>query len=432
MSSSRFVFFFILCGHLFFGNSMTFAQEEIKRPLRTVRQTVQEQNTASRNAAPVRELSIPGIDRELTLHYIKQYSSPGGIAWLNAVIHRGGPYISFIREEVRRRNLPPELIYLPVIESGFLATAVSKSGAAGLWQFMKNSIAPFDMKVTDWIDERMDFWKSTDGALRKLEENYKYFGDWPLALAAYNYGLGGVNRIIKRTGIKDYWELCERKELKTETVHYVPKLLAVSYILSNPRRFGVDFWPEDPQWTRVRLGVSADLDLLAAEAGVEAEALRSANRELRYNVTPADPNYQLKASAEDAKRIEAALEQKDHKLIKYYVYTIRSGDTLSALSVHYGVSAELIRSANPGLRPQFLKIGDPILIPALKEIGPYQKIQNTDGGQAFDGTHLVKKGETLWAIALSYNVDPEVLAGANGMGLNDTLREGIHLKTPIR
>ncbi|MDR0877299.1 MAG: transglycosylase SLT domain-containing protein [Treponema sp.] len=415
---------------MFFICAPVYTQTEIKRPLRTVNQNEQKQSAGSRNAAALTALSIPGIDKELTLHYIQQYSSPGGIAWLNAVIRRGSPYIPFIREEVRRRNLPEELIYLPVIESGFLSTAVSKSGAAGLWQFMKNSMGPFDMKVTTWVDERMDFWKSTGGALRKLEENYTYFGDWPLALAAYNYGLGGVNRVIKNTGIKDYWELCNRKELRTETIHYVPKLLAVSYILSNPRRFGVDLWPEDPQWTRVPVGVSVDLDLLAAEAGVEAEALRISNRELRYNVTPPDGNYHLKVSAEAAPRIQAALEQKDRKLIKNYVYTIRSGDTLSALSFHYGVSAELIRNANPGIRPQFLKIGEQILIPALKEVAPYQKAPGEKS--AFEGTHLVQKGETLWALALLYNVDPEVLAEANGMGLNDTLREGRTLKTPIR
>jgi membrane-bound lytic murein transglycosylase D len=122
------------------------------------------------------------------------------------------------------------------------------------------------------------------------------------------------------------------------------------------------------------------------------------------------------------------LEQRDLKLINHYLYTIRSGDTLSALAQHYGVTAALIQETNPGLRPQFLKIGQEIRIPALKETAPYEKAKSE--GRPFEGSHLVKRGETLWSIALAYEVDPEELAEANGMALNDTLREGKILKTP--
>jgi membrane-bound lytic murein transglycosylase D len=173
-----------------------------------------------------RPLSIAGLDHPLTQKYIQQYSSRGGLSWLQAVIDKGGPYLAFIRREVEARNLPPELVYLPVIESGFLPTAVSRSGAVGLWQFMRNSIGGYGMGITDYADERMDFWKSTHGALKKLEDNYKKLGDWSLALAAYNAGLGGVQRLMKQSGIQDYWTLAERGLLKTDTISYVPKLLA--------------------------------------------------------------------------------------------------------------------------------------------------------------------------------------------------------------
>jgi membrane-bound lytic murein transglycosylase D len=372
---------------------------------------------------------IGGLDKELTRYYIGQYSSPGGITWLNGIIRRGSPYIPFIREEITKRGLPPELLYLPIIESGYNPRAVSRSGAAGLWQFMKNSMAPFDMTVTNWADERMDFWKSTQGALSKLEENYRYLGDWALALAAYNTGLGGLNRVITRTGIRDYWTLCEKKELRTETVHYVPKLIAVAYIMSNPRRFGVDLWPEAPEWTRISPGRMADLGLLAELAGMDREILETANPELYHRVTPPEGSYQLKVPAEAAPAILAVLERRDLKLINHYFYTIRSGDTLSALARHYGVTADLIRDANPGIRPQFLRIGQEIRIPAFKEAAPYEKAKSE--GRSFEGTHLVKRGETLWSIALAHGVDPEELAEANGMALNDTLREGRTLKTPI-
>lgn len=375
--------------------------------------------------------SIPGLERELTQRYIRQYTSPGGLEWLKAAMTRGGPYLAFIRGEIARRGLPPELLYLPVIESAYLASARSRAGAAGLWQFMQNSMAPFDMRITDLLDERMDFWKSTVGALRKLEENYGYFKDWALALAAYNAGSGAIRRILTQTGITDYWILAERKQLKSETIQYVPKLLAVSYILSNPRRFGLEpLWVEDPQWTKVTVGRTVDLDLLAAEAGLDPEELKWANRELLYRITPPDPQYELKVPASYAGAIAETLARKDLTLIDHYVYSIKSGDTLSALAQHYGVTVDQILSFNPGLQARFLKIGAKLLIPAFKDIQPYRK--PAASSPDFSGSHLVKRGETLWSLALAYNVDPETLAAANGMSLTDILREGRTLKTPIR
>jgi membrane-bound lytic murein transglycosylase D len=392
------------------------------------------------------EPRIPGFEQEATQRYNRQYSSPGGREWLAAVMKRAEPYLPFIREAVAKKDLPPELVYLPVIESGFSVTAKSRSGAAGLWQFMKNSVAPFDIKITDWADERMDFWKSTEGALRKLEDNYNAFIDWPLALAAYNAGLGAVRTVVRQSGIRDYWALVEKKRLKAETAVYVPKLLAASYILSNPRKFGLDLsWAENPRWARVPVPRQVDLELVASQAGVDAAGLKAANRELFYGITPpgtgagtgAGTGYQLKVRGDQAEAVEAALRQTETALIRYYIHTVGYGDTLSALAAHYGISVDQISGANPGIRPQFLQIGQKIKIPALKETKPYERpAAGNAGGRApqsgdFTGTHLVKRGETLWSIALAYGVDPETLANANNMGLNDTLREGKTLKTPI-
>jgi membrane-bound lytic murein transglycosylase D len=373
------------------------------------------------------------MEEELTRRYISRYSTTGGKEWLQGVMKRAEPYLPFIKEEIARRDLPPELLYLPVIESGYLATARSRSGATGLWQFMRNSIAPFDIKITDWADERMDFWKSTEGALRKLEDNYNAFIDWPLALAAYNAGAGGIRRIMRQSGIGDYWKLGEKKLLKTETIHYVPKLLAVAYILSNPRKFGIDLnWSENPQWTRIPVGKQVDLELVAAQAGLDGAELKAANRELYYGITPPSSTYMLKVRSAHARLLTETLENAETALIKYYIHTIRYGDTLSALAVHYGTSVEQISGANPGLRPQFLQIGQKLRIPAFREAEPYARKAAVPGNTPnFSATHLVKKGETLWSIALAYGVDPETLAEANGMDMNDTLREGRLLKTPI-
>jgi membrane-bound lytic murein transglycosylase D len=404
---------------------------ESGRPLRQNRHAIPPRFTS--HPEPEFSLAISGLEQPLTMRFIRQYSSPGGLAWLNAVMERGGPYLAFIRREIEKRKLPPELIYLPVIESAYSPRALSRSGAAGLWQFMKNSIAPFNIRVSDWMDERMDFWKSTEGALRKLEDNYRRFGDWPLALAAYNAGAGAVARAIRQAGIDDYWVLSEKKYLKNETIQYVPKFLAVSYMLSHPRQFGLTVnWPEDPQWTRIPVGKAVDLELLAEYAAINGGELKQANQELHYSVTPPDPDYQLKVRSGDAPAVAAVLERTDLVFIKYYFHTIRSGDTLSALSRHYGASVDQILSSNPGTQARYLKLGQRLRIPALKDVGPYQQPRNGGADLTFSAHHLVKRGETLWSIALAYNVDPQVLAEANGMDLNDILREGRTLKTPIR
>jgi membrane-bound lytic murein transglycosylase D len=306
---------------------------------------------------------------------------------------------------------------------------------------MKNSIGPFDMKVTDWADERIDFWKSTFGALKKLEENYNHFQDWPLALAAYNAGLGAVNRIIKQTGIRDYWILSEKKQFRNETILYVPKLLAVSYILTHQREFGLTpAWPEDPQWVRLPLDRPVDLELLAELAGIDEGLLKAGNRELRYSITPPVGAYQLKVPAFAAAAVAMVLAREEQQLIKYYYHIIGYGDTLSALALHYRVSVDQILASNPGTEPRALQIGKRLRIPAVSKTGLHAG-GSTTGQQrqtraahevpGFGGTHLVKRGETLWSIAIAYHVDPLVLAEANGMGLNDILREGKILKTPI-
>jgi membrane-bound lytic murein transglycosylase D len=418
----------ILCALIAAAAGILHAQD---RPLRAIQDDVRP--AAENQAPPVNYplLTPSALERELTQYYIRQYSTSGGIAWLNGVMKRGSVFIPFIREEINKRNLPPELLYLPVIESGYSPGAKSKSGAMGLWQFMMNSIGPFDMKVTDMLDERRDFQKSTRSALQKLTDNYNALGDWPLALAAYNAGLGAVNRIVKKTGSRDYWALCEKKEFRTETVHYVPKLLAAAWILSQPRRFDTDVWPAHIQWQTIPVGRQVSLDIVAAEAGIDGELLRQGNMELLYGLTPPDGSYRLKVPASVVPLVTGVLERDDLKLIRHYRYVIKYGDTLSVLAMHYGVSLRLIEQLNPGISGRYLQIGETVIIPALADIAPYQGKTAAAGDPVFNGTHLVKKGETLWALALAYSIDPEALARANGMELNQTLAEGKVLKVPI-
>jgi len=428
----RTAFFFIVF-FAFVGLGSISAQSDTERPLRTVQQNSAFSDTNPRHSTKSPQITpsllTPSVlEQALFLRFVAQYTNPAGIAYLNAVMDRASLYLPYIKEEVRKRNLPPELAYLPVIESNFIITARSKSGAVGLWQFMLNSISPFDIKVNDIIDERRDFQKSTKGALQKLEDNYKSFGNWELALAAYNCGLGAMSRTIKKTKIRDYWELCRRKDIRQETIDYVPKFLAVAYILSNPRRFGINCWQEAHEWTAIPLKRQVSLDTLADESGADKELLRLLNAELISGITPADRNYRLKIPASHLEQINAVLERADLNLVRYHYHTVRHGDTLWSMSRYYGASVDMIEQHNPGISSRYLKIGETVIIPAFKDIAPPSRpASNT----RYDGQYVVKKGDTLWSLAIKYGVDPQELAQANNMELNQILREGITLKVPI-
>jgi membrane-bound lytic murein transglycosylase D len=294
---------------------------------------------------------------------------------------------------------------------------------------MMNSIAPFDIKVNDFVDERRDFQKSTDGALRKLEDNYRALGDWALALAAYNAGYGAVNRTIQKTKIRDYWELCEKNELRTETIHYVPKLLAVSYIISQPRRFGLDYWPQAFKSDTIILQRQVALDTLADEAGVNRELLRRLNAELLHGITPPGKSHKLKVPRTHLAYINQVLETENLALLAYQRHIVKHGDTLWSLSRYYNVHIDMITENNPGIADRYLQIGEILTIPSDRELQP-PAVRHTET-QTFLGTYTVKKGDTLWSLARTYETDPQTLAEANGMELNQILPEGKTLKVPI-
>jgi membrane-bound lytic murein transglycosylase D len=418
-----------------------------ERPLRTRAAEIPAMDAAARRAAEP-AVRFPGTDHPLTRRYIERYSQGGQLKWLAATLKAGDPYLAFIRQEIERRGLPPYLLYLPVIESGFVPSALSRSGASGLWQFMRNSVRPY-LQINEWLDERRDFYKSTQAALSKLEENYKTFGDWYLALAAYNSGAGEIARVIKQTGCRDYWELNEKNRLKKETSVYVPKLLAVYTIASDPRRYGLDvaFSNEIYDWQLVPVRKQVDITMLAEFAGLDKETLRRANRELLFNITPpvvpGKAPYMLKVRKESAAHLGEVLSRDDLPLLRNYIHVINSGDTLSALALRYGVRVETILENNAGVRPEALQLGTRLLIPALH--APHsEKSRSAEvpaaaaaapppaSGGAGQYRWVVRKGDTLFSIAQKHGVGVEALAAANGMRLNDTLSIGRTLLVPRR
>jgi len=374
------------------------------------------------------------LDRALTRYYIERRSSPGGVAWIRSVVQNGRTFIPFVKQEIERLGAPPELVFVPFIESDYIGTAVSRSGATGIWQFMMNSIEPFGLRVAEGLDERRDFRRSTTAALRKLQGHHANFGCWAMALAAYNMGPNGLRRAAQRAGTFDYWELAARGEISQETTRFVPRIVATAYVLSNARRHGIDWWPEGEPWEALAPGRPVSLDLLAASAGADGAALRRLNLELLHGITPADPEREIVVPASHARAIALAIEQGGAALLSYRRYVIQPGDTLYALARHYGISVASIEQHNPGLRSRYLRPGQAVLIPLLRETEPFSRrpAQPVFGPpRPFHGTHVVAPGDTLWSLSRRHGVTLQELADANGMGSGDTLSIGRALKVPI-
>ncbi len=275
---------------------------------------------AYRIAEPKRkEIGMNGVFKDQTVSYREKYLSPSGRKWLSEVLWDSAPYRPYIRRQLKAKKMPMFLQYLPVIESNYKPTAVSPSGAVGLWQFMPNSMAPF-LKKNEYFDERRDPWKETDAALSKLQDNYKMFGDWNLAIAAYNMGAGAVGRVVKAHPGKDFWYLCEKGLLSRQASDYVPKLIAVTDIVENADFYGaLEIGVADKaiegteiqKFSYLKVKGSIKLSTVAEAADVPLETVRLLNLELLKEITPPKTEYTIRLPEGKAKTASSALKSRN-------------------------------------------------------------------------------------------------------------------------
>jgi membrane-bound lytic murein transglycosylase D len=308
--------------------------------------------------------SFPFPDEDVIDRYVEGLLA-GRREWLAAVLGRSRAYGTLIVDMLDERGLPRELAFLPALESGFQPRAVSPRGAAGLWQLMRNTASPLGLHMDHWIDERRDFWKSTEAALAKLEDNRRRFGDWPLALAAYNCGAGKLARIARENPGLDYWALRRKGVLPRETAAFVPQFMALARILGQPGRHGLPVdWEPSPRWERVAVEGSVDLRILSRESGVPLESLAAANPELNFFMTPPKSyGYMLKVPAEHTRAVGETLAAAAVPLLDFAVHVVKAGDTLSEIAESFGVTVALVLEFNPTVRPLALRIGSKLLVP---------------------------------------------------------------------
>ena len=290
---------------------------------------------------------IPLEESDAVVGAINFFSTERGKKILSAGLRRSGRYKPLIERILAEEGLPQELIFVAQAESGFLPRAISNKLCVGLWQFAKFRGREYGLEQTSATDDRMDPEKATRAAARHLHDLYTHFGDWYLALAAYDCGPGCVDRAVARTGYADYWTLRRLNVLPKETGNYVPVILAMTIMAKNSKDYGIDNLDLDPplEFDTLELQTPTHLMLVADAAGRSLSELRELNPGLLRPIAPS--GYTLRLPKGTAEAVEAAFAiVPPNRRDSWRLHRVETGDTLATVAKRYGTTAVVVGSAN--------------------------------------------------------------------------------------
>jgi membrane-bound lytic murein transglycosylase D len=331
------------------------------------------------------------------------------------MVERSRRYLYYIVGQVEKRGMPMEIALLPMIESAFNPMAYSKSRASGIWQFMPKTGKTYGMEQNWWFDERRDIVAATDGALDYLEKLYQEFGDWRLALAAYNWGDGSVRRAIaanaKRGLPTDYLSL----KMPAETRAYVPKLQAIENIVRDPKAFGLKFAdiPDAPYFSVVRTSRKIDVKIAAELADMPLDEFLSLNPQHNRPVIAGADEASILLPYDKAGLFAAKLELADQPMVTWQAYKLRAGESLQQVATRFGLPLETLREVN-GIGPRAaVPVNHTLLVPSqLPSSATAATLQNAVFTAVPEGRtfyHRVRHGDTLSGIARRYHVSAQEL-----------------------
>ncbi|MEW6002500.1 MAG: lytic transglycosylase domain-containing protein [Nitrospirota bacterium] len=307
------------------------------------------------------EQAVAGVSKYITFftHKIKEKFS----RWLS----RSGKYLELMQEILKEKEIPEEIVFLPLIESGFNPYAYSPARAAGYWQFVSSTARRYGLEINWWRDERRDPVKSTVAAANYLKDLYEMFGSWNLAMAAYNAGEGRILNALKKTNTDNYWSLLDTAYIKPETKDYVPKFIAASMIANSPKDFGFeDLEYHSPlDYDEIRIDSPVDLEIIADCAGTTVEVIKELNPELKRWCTPPDVSeYNLRIPAGTKDVFLKNLSQiPEIKRFSIDLYKAKKKDTLKKISKKTGVPLQVILDLNSFEKIIPLKAGMKIYLP---------------------------------------------------------------------
>lgn len=420
---------------------------ELDRAEAEFEQLIKQQNTIQKDKPVTEPLYYQDVWAELSaqFHWLEPNRAEfqdylpfylNNIKHLERVSVRAKPYLHFIKEQIRSRNMPYELALLPIIESAYYPYAHSKMQAAGLWQFIPSTGRLYGLQQNWWFDGRQDVHMSTLAALDFLQYLYELNNqDWLLALASYNAGYGRIQSATRRLKRKNpdaevnYWNI--RPYLPRETRHYVPQLLAVSYLIKNHQKHNIALEPipNKPYLAYIELDRQVDLNKVASSLNVPFEIIKHLNPGYLKNVTPPNGPHHLLIPLEHKPTLEKQLVENQTLFdIRWQRHLIKEGDNLGYIAQKYKTSVTEIQRLNK-LKGHMIRTGKTLLIPipaknltANSQFAELKDTSNTKSQAKI--THQVKAGESLWTIARYYGVETKQLADWNGLKAHTPIQIG--------
>ena len=351
------------------------------------------------------------------------------------VLENAAPYIAYIYQQTRNRDLPSELALVPFIESGFNPLAYSKAGAVGLWQLMPGTATVFGLNVDWWYDERRDIITSTKAGLDYLSYLCDFFdNDWILAVAAYDSGEGTVQNALKQNMKQhksiSFWNL----QLPKETKDYLPKLLAVVSIIKHPERYNMKLPPivKADYFKRVTVADHTHLPKIAQITKINLETLYYLNPGFRRVATGPKGSFTLLLPNNKTTNVEQKLQQLSGKnAIEWHRYHIKKGDALSKIAKRFHTTVSVLKDVNQ-LKKDFLKINQEILVPNSYEVALVKALsankRKTIEGDHQPGpkhyVHTVHKYDTFSTLAKHYQVKISEIKRWNKLNYKHTLKQG--------
>lgn len=334
--------------------------------------------------------------------------------WFSAALSRGLPHLPRIREILAEAGIPQDLAYVPIVESAFNPSALSRAKARGLWQFIPSTGKQYGLKQDFFIDERSSVEKATIAAAQYLKNLYAMFGDWNLALAGYNAGEGNVQRAIRRAQTNDFWALAKTRSFRAETKNYVPLIHAAIVIAKSPESYGIDIAPEAlTSVETVRVTGSYPITTVARCASTEPGDIRQLNPELRRGMTPSSA-FDLKVPHGSADQVTACLATE--KAMNYTRHVVRKRDTFSLIAKMFGVPASEIARVNGLTLQSRLRPGTELAIPRPTRTSPAKVAVSTKGASAAgDTSYRIQKGDTLSSVAARHSTTVEAIKALNGL-----------------
>ncbi len=362
---------------------------------------------------------LPLVINDYVASYINYFSTRGRGTFESALA-RSGKYRDMILRIFKEEGVPQDLIYLAQAESGFKPLALSRARARGMWQFMASRGAGYGLHRSWWIDDRQDPEKATRAAARHLKDLYNEFGDWYLAMAAYNSGPGNVQQAVKRTGYADFWELYKRNVLPAETKNYVPIILAMTIMSKNPSRYGLEaVQAEAPlDYDVVKVKYPVDLRLVAECVDRPVDELIELNPSLLRRTTPKDQSFDLHLPAGTKDKYETAVASiPEDKRVAWRYHKVQQGETLAGIARKYHTTERAIEQVN-NLQATELRADARLVIPVSASAAGAGKIVYS----RYPSRYKVHSGDTVLSVAEDFGVPPERLRRWNRLKGNNLAR----------